>query len=82
MRASVYNPYWDSMGGGERYTAAFARLLLDKGWQVDIGWTSDISQKIYNRFGINISRANFTALDNLGKYDLVFWVSDPPKPMF
>ena len=35
MRAAVYNPYWETMGGGERYTASFVKLLQDSGWQVD-----------------------------------------------
>lgn len=78
--AAVYNPYWDSLGGGERYCAAFIKLLLDNGYQVDINWPDDLSQKIYSRFGINISQASFKTLGKLKDYDLVFWVSDGSVP--
>ena len=80
MKALVHNPYWDSLGGGERYTSAFVKLLLDHGWQVDIQWPHDISSDIKNRFGINISRANFIDELRTMNYELLFWLSDGSLP--
>lgn len=79
-RAGIYNPYWDSLGGGERYTAAFVKLLLDHGWQVDIQWPNNISSEIKDRFGIDISSANFVSGLRSSIYDLVFWLSDGSLP--
>src|SRR4030066_114457 len=31
MKAAIYNPYLDSLGGGERYTLTFAKVLADNG---------------------------------------------------
>ena len=82
-RALIYNPYWDSLGGGERYTASFVKLLLDRGWQVDIFWPKDISSQIFDRFGLDISKANFVPRYTLYaiRYTLVFWLSDGSLPI-
>jgi len=85
-KALIYNPYWDTLGGGERYTASVVRLLLDLGWQVDITWSREISSEINSRFGIDISAANFIpAPPNYSllslRYSLVFWVSDGSLPV-
>jgi glycosyltransferase involved in cell wall biosynthesis len=83
-KALLLNPYWDSLGGGERYTATFANLLINRGWSVDIYWPSNLSIQIRDRFGIDISRANwrnttYSPKKSLG-YQLVFWVSDGSLP--
>jgi len=80
MRALVHNPYWDSLGGGERYTAAFVKLLLDHGWQVDIFWPKNISSQILDRFGIDISHANYVPQLTTHNYQLIFWLSDGSLP--
>jgi len=84
IKALVHNPYWDSLGGGERYTAAFIRLLLDHSWQVDLAWPKDISASVKSRFGIDISAAIFNSQFstlNSAKYDLLFWVTDGSLPV-
>ena len=84
MHAAVYNPYWETMGGGERYTASFVKLLQDSGWQVDILWPRDISPEINLRFGIDISGVNFISSTPYSlitnHYQLVFWLSDGSLP--
>lgn len=80
-RAGIHNPYWDSLGGGERYTTAFVKLLLDNCWQVDIQWPHDISRDINNRFGIDISSANYVSQLSTHNYQLVFWLSDGSLPI-
>ena len=79
-KAGIYNPYWDSLGGGERYTAAFTKLLLNHGWQIDIQWSHDISQDINNRFGLDISQANYVRQLRTMNYKLLFWLSDGSLP--
>lgn len=84
MRAAIYNPYWDTLGGGERYTASFVKVLIQRGWQVDIQWgDEEIISQIKDRFGIDISdKTNVVSSVKQGDgYDLCFWVSDGSIPL-
>ncbi len=79
--AAIYNPYWDALGGGERYAAALARLLLDHNWQVDIQWPQDVTGVVRERFGIDMAGVNFVSNLRPSRYDLLFWVSDGSVPI-
>jgi glycosyltransferase involved in cell wall biosynthesis len=82
MKAAIYNPYLDTLGGGERYTLSFARVLLDMGYEVDIEWRSpEIIKLLEDRFGLDLSRINVVSDIKRGDgYDLCFWVSDGSIP--
>ncbi len=82
MRAAIFNPYFDTLGGGERYTAEVARTLLKNGYEVDIEWNNEsLIKNIMLRFGINIQGARVVADIGRGDgYDLTFWVSDGSVP--
>lgn len=84
MRAAIFNPYLDTLGGGERYTMAVAALLLEKGYLVDIEWKDEgILPALENRFGIKLKGIRVVNGINRGEgYDLCFWVSDGSIPMF
>jgi glycosyltransferase involved in cell wall biosynthesis len=84
-KALIINPYWDSLGGGERYTASLISHLLKTGWIVDVYWPSDLSTHIKNRFDLDVSSAcwqntTFSPLATVG-YKLLFWVSDGSLPV-
>ena len=90
-KAGIYDPYLDTLGGGERYTMTVAEYLLAKNWQVDIFWNdSKIKQNINQRLGIKIERANFLPdifkksfwkkYKILKNYDLIFYLSDGSVP--
>ena len=82
MRAAIYNPYLDSLGGGERYTIAFVDVLVKQGYVVDVEWRDmEIREKLEKRFGKNFSKVNFvTDIKRGDGYDLCFWVSDGSIP--
>lgn len=82
MRAAIYNPYLDTLGGGERYTLSFARVLLSHGWKVDLAWKdSKIKNKLSERFGMALDEINIVSDIKRGDgYDLCFWVSDGSIP--
>lgn len=82
MRAAIYNPYLDTLGGGERYTLSFAKVLLINGWDVDIEWNDfDIKEKSKTRFGIELEKLNMVEDIKKGDgYDLCFWVADGSIP--
>jgi glycosyltransferase involved in cell wall biosynthesis len=90
-KAGIYDPYLDTLGGGERYTMTIAEYLLAKNWEVDIFWNdSSIKSKINQRLGIEIEQANFLPdifqksiwekYKILKNYDLIFYLSDGSVP--
>jgi len=95
MKALIVDPYFDTLGGGERYVLSFARNLKEQGHEVEIAWDNkDVLSKAEDRFGLKFpftvnSRAHqlFSSQSSLIKrflftrqYDLIFWVSDGSLP--
>ncbi len=89
MKAGFFNPYLDTLGGGERYTLTLAEYLVKKGWQVDIfGYGSKIKKDLISKFNLEIERVNFVPgvrgllnrLKITREYDLFFWLSDGSLP--
>ena len=83
MKAAIYNQYLDTLGGGERYTIEFCKVLAESGYDVDVQWQDgEILQKISNRFGIKLPK-NIKVVEDVKKgkdYDVCFWVSDGSIP--
>lgn len=82
MKAAIVNPYLDTLGGGERYTMSFAKVLKDEGYLVDIQWKDEgIAEKVEDRFGIDLEGMRFVDDVKRGDgYDVLFWVSDGSIP--
>lgn len=91
MKAVIYDPYLDTMGGGERYTLSVARALVDLGYEVDLLWDDEEILKILGkRFGMETegvrARPNFFTggfwrkRKEMSGYDLSFFVSDGSIP--
>lgn len=59
-RAAIYDPYLDTLGGGERYCLTVAEILLKKGFQVDLFWSGDpdLVQKAEQRFSLDLKGIN------------------------
>jgi glycosyltransferase involved in cell wall biosynthesis len=83
-KAAIYNPYLDTLGGGEKYTLSFAKVLAEEyGYSVFVEWPSEnIREKLINRFGFKLpANINFIKSINRGDgHDLCFWVSDGSIP--
>jgi glycosyltransferase involved in cell wall biosynthesis len=82
MRAAIYNPYLDTLGGGERYSMAVAQTLLSKGYQVNLEWNKpSIKEALEARFGIDLTGLRVVPDVKKGNgYDFCFWVSDGSIP--
>lgn len=82
MRAAIYNPYLDTLGGGERYTASVAKVLSENGYEVDLEWKdAAIKKSLESRFGLELKKINVVESVERGDgYDLCFWVSDGSVP--
>jgi len=81
-KAGVYDPYLDTLGGGERYTLTFADCLSRNGYQVDVFWDDKADKKrLEERLGIKLERVNFIPETfNSNGYDLIFFLSDGSIP--
>lgn len=82
MKAAIFNPYLDTLGGGERYTLSFAKVLIANGYDVDLEWKDEkIVKALENRFGLSLDGLNIVQDIKRGDgYDLCFWVSDGSIP--
>ncbi len=82
MKAAIYNPYLDTMGGGERYTLVFANILQNLGYKIDMQWRDfHTLEKLGVRFGLQTQGIN--VIDDVKRgdgYDVCFWVSDGSIP--
>lgn len=95
-KALFFDPYLDTLGGGERYVLTFALSLAALGFEVDLAWRNQKDlDEAENRFGLDLSgvKINPHAYDTCSnrsslidrfeftnKYDLIFWVSDGSLP--
>ncbi len=82
MRAAIYNPYLDTLGGGERYVLSFAKVMKEAGWDVNVeSKDSKILDKADLRFGLGLEGINVVESIKRGDgYDLCFWLSDGSVP--
>ncbi len=53
--AVIYDPYLDTLGGGERYSLTVADILSTLGWKVLLAWDNpDILKAARKRFSLNL----------------------------
>ncbi len=82
MKAALYNPYLDTLGGGERYVAGVIQAFEKAGYRVDLEWESaEMIKKLQERFGVKFQQTKVVGSINRGDgYDACFWVSDGSVP--
>lgn len=81
MKAAIYNPYWDTMGGGERYCLGVANAFAKAGYKIDIQWRDkNLLQVAEKRFGVKIQARVVPDIMRGDGYDACFWVSDGSIP--
>lgn len=95
-KALIYDPYLNTLGGGERYVFSFALGLIKSGYSVVLAWsTRKELDEAQLRFGLDLAQISIdeeayklcsqkTAyterLSFTKEYDLIFWVSDGSLP--
>jgi len=93
MHIGLYDPYLDTIGGGERYICTIAEYLSEN-HKVDIFWDdSTLKEKLQAVLNLNLSKLNFvnniftqkfSAFQRIGilsKYDRLFYLSDGSFPL-
>lgn len=95
-KALLYDPYVDTLGGGERYVLSFANTLVGLGYDVTLAWKDEkIIHDAKERFNLDLSGVKvdpdayqamayvsgiFHRREVTKAFDLVFWVSDGSLP--
>jgi glycosyltransferase involved in cell wall biosynthesis len=96
MKAFIFDPYLDTLGGGERYALTFALALVDQGYDVELAWKNkETLITAQERFGLDLSKiilnpqlhdfcSSHSSLSErfaqTSQYDLIFWISDGSLP--
>lgn len=94
MKAGIFDPYLDTIGGGERYCLTLVEWLASKGWQVEVFWEDEsLKEKLCEKLNLDLKRVKFTP-DKIFKhknllkkwqesrnYDLLFFISDGSIPL-
>ncbi len=87
-KAALYNPYLDTMGGGERHILAIMKAIEDAGYEIHIFWDNDLNNVISSKLNLeftspihyhdNIFKNSsvIEKLQTLSNYDLFFYVTD------
>lgn len=94
--ALIFDPYLDTLGGGERYTLTVAEILSEIGYQVIVAWPNDHWVKdAQDRFGLSLKKITvdeqyyrlfispislIEKRKSLMGFDLCFFVSDGSVP--
>lgn len=94
--ALLYDPYFDTQGGGERYLIYVAKVLSEAGYKITLAWNDPNTLRlISSRFGVDpkfiqLSEEAFGLFQKSGnlekkrkfskKFDISFWISDGSIP--
>lgn len=88
-KAALYDPYLDTLGGGERHVLAMMKTLEEAGYDISIFWDENINTQIQNKLNIhfvqtpdfreNIFKRNasmFEKMQTLSEFDILLYVTD------
>lgn len=87
-KAALYDPYLDTLGGGEFHILSIMKLLEEKGYHIDLYWNHDLHADIQEKFGFHFNNLTFKPnlfrskgkvfqkLDVLKGYDYFFYITD------
>lgn len=81
-RVGLYDPYLDTLGGGEKHILSIIQVFAEQGFEIDILWNGDLSTEIKKRFNFppqlidKLKWVDKKNLKNLQPYDYFFYVTD------
>lgn len=58
-KVSLYDPYLDVVGGGEKHILSILKVFDEKDYQIDVFWDTDLRKKINKRFNLSFNNLNF-----------------------
>lgn len=88
IRVALYDPYLNTLGGGEKFILSVLEVLAEQGFEINIFWDKNLNKEIKNRFSLqsikrlkwlpNIFKDSNTlrTLRTLQTFDYFFYVTD------
>ena len=80
IKVGMYDPFLDTLGGGEKYIFSIMDVLADLEYEINIIWDKDLSHEIKKRFSFRcIDTSKFLPLKTLRTlrtFDYFFYVTD------
>ncbi|MEK7634210.1 MAG: glycosyltransferase [Patescibacteria group bacterium] len=80
LKVGLYNPFLDTLGGGEKHILSIMDVLSKQGAEITVFWDKNLKQEIKNRFSLQLINqlkwVNKKNLKNLWPYDYFFYVTD------
>ena len=52
IKVGIYDPFLDTLGGGEKYIFSILEVLAEKGYEINVFWNKDLSKEINGRFAL------------------------------
>lgn len=87
-KVALYDPYLDSLGGGENHSLSICKALEDVNYTVDVFWDENYQTRIADQFNLHFrtlqfkpnifknKTGDFTKLRQLHQYDIFIYVTD------
>jgi len=70
-KIALFDPYLDTLGGGEKHVLSILEVFAEKGYEINIFWDENLSKKIKDRFSFKfIDKLNW--LPNIFKHPSFF----------
>ncbi len=82
LKVGLYNPFLDTLGGGEKHILSILDVLAERGAKITIFWNKDLSHEIKNRFSLHYINKiewmpmSLKTLITLRTFDYLFYVTD------
>lgn len=86
-KAALYNPYLDTLGGGEKHILSLLKVLDDEDTEITVFWNHDLTEDIREKFNLRFKHLSFAPnifkkksvlkkIGELRKFDYFFYVTD------
>lgn len=88
LRIALYNPYLDTLGGGEKHILSIIKALSSDHSEPTIFWNENLTLPIYKRFNLQLPKttswistnkllgSSLKTMNTLRNYDYFFYVTD------
>jgi len=79
-KVGLYDPYLDTLGGGEKHILSIIEVFAEQGYEINIFWNEDLSKEIKDRFSLQLINQlkwqDKKNLKSLSGFDYFFYVTD------